>query len=85
MSEEIDAGCKSKDLTTIKVLNINEPVELKTEDTPEEQPPAAVNFEVLNLNNCLVERQPVVALSIVEIRLALAMSFLEFREKNDRL
>lgn len=85
MSQGSTSGCEAKESTTLKVLNIHEPIELKMKDTLEEQPPAAVTFEVLNLNNCLAERQPVVALSVVEIRLALAMSFLEFREKDDRL
>lgn len=51
----------------------------------EEIEPAAVRFEAINIDNHLVERHPKIALNVIELRVALAMSFLEFREINDRM
>lgn len=54
-------------------------------DSTDRAQPAAINFEVINVDNCSAERHPKVCLNVVELRVALAMRFLDFTEINDRL
>lgn len=72
------------DLTVLRLDNLREPVSITTAP-PEDADAAAVRFEAINVDNNLVERHPKIALNVVELRVALAMSFLEFREIDDRL
>lgn len=87
---------ESEKLTVFKILNIDKNMIDDVNVTPEnynkhELPTsnnervAAVQFEAINIDNNLVQRHPRISLNVVEIRVALAMCFLEFREINDRL
>lgn len=69
-------------LTTLKLLNIDDSIASSIANDDE---PAAVRFEAMNIDNCLTERHPALALNVIELRVALAMCFLEAREANDRL
>lgn len=67
-------------MTTLKLLNIDQCFEAN-----ESGEAAAVVFEAMNIDNCLTERHPALALNVIELRVAMAMCFLEAREANDRL
>lgn len=77
-------------ITTLKVLNSRDKLKnfniddnASTDSPP--APAAAILFEAINIDNNLVERHPKIALNVVELRVALAMCFLEFREIHDRM
>lgn len=88
---------EAEKLTVLKILNIDKNMIDDVNVTPEKknnkhelptnnnEQVAAVQFEAINIDNNLVQRHPRVSLNVVEIRVALAMCFLEFREINDRL
>jgi hypothetical protein len=69
--------------TTLKILNIEEKIGCGGDERTNEA--KAVRFEVINVDNSSVERHPKIALNVIELRVALAMRFLDFVEINDRL
>jgi hypothetical protein len=86
--------------TTLKILNIRDRwINGSSNDDRDEQnrenastkskksPSSAdaIRFEVINIDNSSVERHPKIPLNVIELRVALAMRFLDFVEVNDRL
>lgn len=74
----------------LRFHDLDQPFELPTghrldTDTPVESRAVAVHFETIDIDNAVTQRDPRVALAVIELRVICAKYFLAFRETNDVL
>lgn len=78
-------NAKAAEPTNLIVLNINDRFDINRSVEEAKDAVAAIRFKTINTDNCLAERNPLVCLNVVELRVALAMRFLDFTDITDRL